>query len=70
MQSQPSISGSKIGGRKAYSISEFCEIHGISRSFYYELRRRGLAPKEMEVLSRKLISEEAAAEWRAEREVA
>jgi hypothetical protein len=71
MQSQCSTAGSKHGdgtGRKAYSIDEFCKAHGLSRSTYYNLKKLGLGPREMSVLTRKLISDEAAAEWRRERE--
>ena len=30
--------------RASYSIDEFCERHGISRSFWYTLKRVGSAP--------------------------
>jgi hypothetical protein len=52
----------------AYSIPEFCECHRISVSFYYELKRDGLAPREMVLGTRRVISAEAAADWRRERE--
>jgi hypothetical protein len=48
----------------AYSISEFCAAHRISRATYYNLRKSGKAPVEMEVGARRLISDEAAATWR------
>jgi hypothetical protein len=54
----------------AYSIEEFCRIHGISRSLYYTLKRAGQGPIEMQLRSRKVISAEAAAAWRREREAA
>ena len=49
---------------KAYSIKDFCEAHGISRNLFYNLRKQGLAPKLIQLGKRRLISEEAAAEWR------
>jgi hypothetical protein len=52
----------------AYWIDEFCMLHGFSRAQYYVLRRAGLGPVEMCVGSRRLISVEAAAAWRRERE--
>jgi hypothetical protein len=55
-------------GKKASSIDEFCQAHGISRSFYYKLRNAGKAPVEMHVEARVLISDERAAEWRKQRE--
>lgn len=48
----------------AYSIREFCAAHGLSESFYYRIRHAGLGPDEMKVLSRTMISVEAAARWR------
>ena len=48
----------------AYSISEFCKAHSISRSLFYDLLRDGLAPDVMLVGSRTLISVEGAARWR------
>jgi hypothetical protein len=52
----------------ALSITEFCRRHGISRATYYNLRTAGLAPVEMKVFGRRLISAESAAEWRRQRE--
>jgi hypothetical protein len=54
----------------ALSVIEFCRLHGISRAFFYKLRAAGLGPTEMRVGNRTLISVEAAARWRAEREAA
>jgi hypothetical protein len=59
-----------VTGKKVFSISEFCRAHGIGRSSYYNLKKAGRAPVEMTVLSRKMISEEAAAAWRRQMEVA
>jgi predicted DNA-binding transcriptional regulator AlpA len=50
----------------AFSIKEFCFQHGISRSKFYDLVRNGLAPKMMKLGSRRVISVEAAKEWRHE----
>jgi hypothetical protein len=59
-------SDSKIALAKlAYSVTEFCTSHGISRSLYYGLKRANQGPREMRVRGRVLISQEAAAEWRA-----
>jgi hypothetical protein len=52
----------------AYSIDEFCKAHRISRAMYYKLDQQGLAPRVMRVGTRALISKEAAADWRRERE--
>ena len=52
-----------------FTIKSFCLGHGISESFYHELRKQGLGPKEMR-LGARVITHEAAAEWRAEREAA
>jgi hypothetical protein len=58
------------GPPAAYSIAEFCVAHRISQSMYFKLRNMGLGPREMAVGSRRLISQEAAAEWRKAREAA
>jgi len=82
-RTRPKVSGrkpasAKPGGAKtaasappqllAYSIKQFCELHGLSLDFFFRLRRRGLGPRVMKVGARTLISVEAAADWRAERE--
>jgi predicted DNA-binding transcriptional regulator AlpA len=54
----------------AMSLGEFCSRHGISRSSFYLLKRAGEAPRLMQVGNRVLISREAAAAWRRERELA
>lgn len=57
--------GIRMGLQKhSFSIKEFCELHAISRSFFYLLRDKGEAPRLMKVGRRTLISAEAAAEWR------
>ena len=52
----------------AYTIATFCVAHHLSESFYFKLKTQGLGPREMRVGSRILISFEAAADWRRERE--
>ena len=58
------------GPPAAYSIRQFCRDHNISESMYFKMRAMGLGPREMAVGSRRLISQEAAAEWRKAREAA
>jgi hypothetical protein len=48
----------------AVSIPDFCRAHGISRAHFYNLRRRGLAPRTLVAGRRRLVSDESAAEWR------
>lgn len=50
--------------KQSFSIPEFCSTHGISRGYFYEMRKRGIGPKEMRVGGRVMISREAAAAWR------
>jgi len=52
----------------AYSIAVFCARHGISERFYFKLKAAGRGPAEIQLGNRVLISREAAARWRAERE--
>ncbi len=56
-------------GSKAYSIDQFCQAHGLSRSYFYLLLARGKGPRLMRVGKRRLISDEAAAEWRRHMEI-
>lgn len=50
---------------EAASIEGFCRKHGISVAYYYELRKEGLAPREVTIGRRILITKEDAAAWRA-----
>ncbi len=50
----------------AYSVAEFCRRHRFSPQAFYKFR--GEMPLTFRVGSRVLISREAAARWRAERE--
>lgn len=54
--------------KDAYTIGEFCERHGISRSFYFKTQNVGLGPLVMHLGNRVMISREAAEAWRRERE--
>src|SRR3954471_22316333 len=54
----------------AYTIPEFCEAHRISRTHFYELQRRGLAPDVAELLGKKIVTHESAAVWRKQRTAA
>jgi hypothetical protein len=48
----------------AYTIDEWCRRHRLSRATFYNLLRRGEAPRVMKVGIRTLISREASADWR------
>jgi TnpA family transposase len=48
----------------AYGIRDFCDYHRISKSHFYNLLKKYLGPRLMQVGKRKLISEEAAVDWR------
>jgi predicted DNA-binding transcriptional regulator AlpA len=51
---------------QAYTVSQFCEAHGISRAlFYLLLKDKNRAPAIMRAGRRVLISAESAAAWRA-----
>ena len=54
----------------ASSVDQFCADHCLSRRTYYNMRNEGIGPEEMKVGRRVLISDEAAARWRAAREAA
>jgi hypothetical protein len=67
---RPEVTGRKVLDQVAFTIAEFCSAHRISQSMYFKMRNLGLGPREMAVGSRRLISQEAAAEWRKAREAA
>ena len=57
-----------------FTIPMFCRAHDLSQAFYFKLKKLGLGPREMHIgtgkKGRVLITLEAAAEWRREREAA
>ena len=52
----------------AYSIAGFVARHAISRAYLYQLWGEGIGPRYMQLGRRRLISREAAAEWRRKME--
>ena len=66
----PGVEAIDAQDRAAFTITEFCEAHRISRSKLYQLWAAGTGPRVMKVGVKVLISIEAAAEWRREREQA
>jgi hypothetical protein len=54
--------------RAAYTIAEFCAAHRISRSKLYELWAAGVGPRFIRIGTKKIITTEAAADWRREGE--
>jgi len=52
----------------AFTIPQFCSAHGISAGMYFKLKNQDKGPREMRVGAKILISHEAAADWRVERE--
>jgi len=51
-----------------FSVASFCQAHGISESFFYQLKAEGLGPDVLRLGARVFITHEAAARWRAARE--
>jgi hypothetical protein len=56
-----------LADKLAWTIEEFCAVHHLSPSTYYELRKVALNPQEMRIGSRVWITRESAAEWRRKR---
>jgi len=48
-----------------YTIATFCKAHSISQATYFELKKNGLGPRELGIGSRRYITFEDAARWRA-----
>jgi hypothetical protein len=47
-----------------FTVAQFCERNGISRSFYFKLRAQGKGPRVARIGKAVRISFEAEAEWR------
>jgi hypothetical protein len=74
MSARPEVTGRRVSASPAlplvaFTIQEFCKAHRISVSYYYELKKLGRAPREIMLGTRRIISAEAAAAWRAENTV-
>jgi hypothetical protein len=71
---RPEVTGRKLtpanamDDADAYSVDEFCARHRISVQLFY--KNRNQMPRTFNVGTRVLISKEAAAAWRHEREQA
>jgi hypothetical protein len=52
----------------AHNIPSFCVSNDISEAYYYKLKREGRGPREIEFDGRIIITPEAEADWRRERE--
>ena len=67
---RPEVTGRKMDAADvvdAYSVVEFCRRHGFSPQLFYKNRKA--MPKTFRVGARVLVSREAAAAWRREREM-
>jgi predicted DNA-binding transcriptional regulator AlpA len=62
--------GTHMETKDAYSILEFCQRHGLSRSAFYNAVKAQQGPRLMKVGNRVMISRESAEQWRREREIA
>jgi len=51
-----------------HTILSFCESNAISESKYYQLKRQGRGPREIELDKRIIITPEAERDWRLEQE--
>jgi hypothetical protein len=53
---------------ECYTVQEFCEAHRMGRATYYQLKDQGLAPVEIRLGGKILITKESATRWRAVRD--
>lgn len=53
-----------------FTVAEFCAVHRISRTRLYQEWKNGTGPRFFNVGAKILIRDEAAADWRREREAA
>jgi hypothetical protein len=59
-----------VEDRAVYTVAQFLRAHSISRGKFYDMVRKGLGPRMMKVGTRRMISVEEAARWRAKRTAA
>jgi predicted DNA-binding transcriptional regulator AlpA len=59
-----------VDQRCVFTIPQFCEAHDISYGHFYKMQRDGTGPRTMKMGTRRVISVEEAARWRAERTAA
>ena len=52
----------------AHTIPSFCDSNNISESLYFAIKRQGRGPREIELNKQIIITPEAEADWRRERE--
>jgi hypothetical protein len=57
---------SSAPGPIAFTVAEFCKAHRISRSFLYSEWKAGRGPRFMRAGVKRIITGEAAADWRRE----
>jgi hypothetical protein len=69
-QSRPFVRthGRRRKSGDVHTIASFCASNAISESKYFDLKRRGKGPREIELNKRILITPEAEADWRRDRE--
>lgn len=54
--------------KSTFTILDWCKDNCISRAMFYKLAAEGLAPRTMKIGRKRLISAEAAADWRIQME--
>ena len=55
-------------GQKNYTVSEFCMLYGIGRTFFYELLKQHKGPGIMKIGRKTLIPRACAEAWQAQME--
>ncbi|WP_341313899.1 hypothetical protein WN982_00380 [Paraburkholderia sp. IMGN_8] len=53
------------GDSLSYTIPQFCAAYHFSRVYYYTLKAKGKAPKELRIGRRVVITRKCAEEWEA-----
>jgi hypothetical protein len=56
--------------RAGHGVKELCRRYGIATGTLYAAWRRGEGPKYMMIGDRRIVTDEAEADWRREREAA
>ncbi len=59
----PAAAPVSTGDGAPFTIAGFCAWYHLSRPYYYQLKSRGQAPRELRIGRRVLITRQAACEW-------
>lgn len=52
-----------VFGKENYTVNEFCMMHGIGRTFFYDMLKRGRGPAIIKLGRKTLVPRDSAEAW-------